>query len=131
MACMRYKPVFKQPEMELVKLTQSWDNGTSMALLSLTLEVHASMHYRPSLSTRKSNPLVTQLRRQLCKMTVEDFKFFSFAKKLLKTLDIQRNNFPEPTRCPSTDYGSWHKGGHRDCKLNIRVTLIWKVPSSL
>jgi hypothetical protein len=32
LTCIRYKPVFKQSEMELVKLTQSWENGTSTSM---------------------------------------------------------------------------------------------------
>jgi hypothetical protein len=47
------------------------------------------------------NPSVTELRRQLYRMTVEDFKF-SFAKKLLKTLAIERNNFRnQPAALPN------------------------------
>jgi hypothetical protein len=38
LACMRYKPVFKQSEMELVKLTQSWENRTSTSMKTPMLQ---------------------------------------------------------------------------------------------
>jgi hypothetical protein len=44
------------------------------------------------------NPSVTELRRQLHRMTAEDFKF-SFAKKLLKTLAIAMLLFLAPVHC--------------------------------
>jgi hypothetical protein len=34
LACMRYKPVFKQSDMELVKFTQSWENGTLTSMIT-------------------------------------------------------------------------------------------------
>jgi hypothetical protein len=53
------------------------------------------------------NPTVTQLRCQLQKMTVEDFKF-TFAKDLLKNAAIQRNTFqnailPLPNQVAGTE----------------------------